>query len=130
MSLLCLNYLVKECNEQFMMMKRSGQEKEDFFVAISSVNLTSYMMSYLYMNQGTNMPTSHYRVRAGRPQFKTFCDLNAQSKSAFFVLHSLAFIHMFTLWRKLADANTGKLPPNFNKVIDQTIDALHRVMSG
>ena len=76
------------------------------------------------------MPSSHYRVRAGRQQFKTFCDLNAQTKSAFFVLHSLAFIHMFTLWRKMADNNTSKLPPMFNKVIDQTIDAIHRVMTG
>ena len=112
------------------MIKRSGIEKEDFFLAISSINLTSFMMSYFYMNQNVNVPNSHLRIRATRANFKTFCDLNAQSKSTFFVIHSLAFVYLFTKWRKMADQNTGKLPPMFNLAIDGTMDAIHRVMSG
>ena len=112
------------------MMKQSGLEKEDFFLAISSINLTSFMMSYFYMNQHVNVPSSHKRIRATRVHFKNFCDLNAQSKRTFFVLHGLAFVYLFTLWRKMADQNKSKLPPMFNLAIDGTMDAIHRVLSG
>ena len=89
------------------------------------------MQSYFYMNQGVNVPTSHLRLRATRSNFKTFCDLNAQSKKAFFVLHSLAFMYMFSLWRKMVDQNTNsKLPPMFNLAIDGTMNAIHRVLDG
>ena len=98
-------------------------------MAIASINLTSYMQTYLFMNEGVNVPSSHTRIRASRSHFKTFCAVNAQTKKAFFVLHSLAFMHMFALWRKMVDQNTNsKLPPMFNLAIDGTMDALHRVL--
>ena len=131
LGLLCILYLATECKDQFELVKKSGLEKEDFFLAIASINLTSYMQSYLYMNEGVNVPSSHTRVRATRSHFKTFCEVNAQTKKAFFVLHSLAFMYMFTLWRKMVDQNTNsKLPPMFNLAIDGTMDAIHRVLDG
>ena len=56
LSLLCLVYFAKEHTDQFQIMKQSYIEKEDFFLAISSINLTSFMMSYLYMNENVNVP--------------------------------------------------------------------------
>jgi len=50
LSLLCLIYFSSEFKEQFELMKQSYKEKEDFFLAISSINLTSFMQSYFYMN--------------------------------------------------------------------------------
>ena len=80
-------------------MKQSCIEKEDFFMAISSINLTSRLMSYLHMNEGKNMPGSH-DIRSTRLQFKLFAELLSQSKLAFFELQSLAFVYLFYLWRQ------------------------------
>ena len=54
-------------------------------MAISSINLTSRLMSFLHMNEGKNMPASHAR-RATRLQFKLFAELLSQSKLVFFEL--------------------------------------------
>ena len=68
-------------------------------MAISSINLTSRLMSYLHMNEGKNMPTSHNNLRAGRFQFKLFSELSCSSKLTFFELQSLAFLYLFHFWR-------------------------------
>ena len=130
LGLLCILYLATECQDQFELVKQSGLEKEDFFLAIASINLTSYLQSYFFMNEGVNVPSSHTRIRATRSHFKTFCEINAQSKKAFFVIHSLAYMYMFQLWRKMVDQNgNSKLPPMFNLAIDGAMDAVHRVLN-
>ena len=68
-------------------------------MAISSINLTSRLMSYLHMNEDRNMPASHYRLMAGRSQFKTFSELQSQSKQAFFVLQSESLKFLYYRWR-------------------------------
>ena len=67
-------------------------------MAISSINLTSRLMSYLHMNEGKNMLPNH-NLRAGRFQFKLFSELSASSKLTFFELQSLAFLYLFHFWR-------------------------------
>lgn len=74
LSLLSLYYFAKYRGHLFESMKQSCVEKEDFWLAISSINLTSRLMSYLHMNAGKNMPSSH-NVRAGRLQFKLYSEL-------------------------------------------------------
>ena len=102
-------------------MRQSCAEKEDFFMAISSINLTSRLMSFLHMNDGKNMPGSHAR-RATRLQFKLFAELLSQSKLVFFELQSLAFLYLFHFWRqRTATMQKGQLPPNFEEIINQTM---------
>lgn len=72
---------------------------EDFFMAISSINLTSHLISFLYMNK-SDVPETHSRHLASRAQFKTFCKLNADKKVTFFELHCLSFDYMYFLWKK------------------------------
>ena len=83
------------------------KQKEDFFIAIASINLTSYLNSYLYMTNAATAPRSHLRLRADRKQFKTFCDLNAQDKQTFFYLQGYAFLYLFTMWRKQTEFSTS-----------------------
>ena len=98
LSLLSLFYLAKYRSHDFELMRRSCEEKGDFFIAVSSINLTSHLMSYLHMNDSRSMPASHDR-RAPRLQFKLFAELLSQSKLTFFELNSLAFVYLFHFWR-------------------------------
>ena len=56
LSLVCLFYFVQEHKRDFNEIKENCLEKEDFYLAISSINLTSYLQSYFYMNRHMNMP--------------------------------------------------------------------------
>ena len=132
---LCNLVFFAENSQKYMQeMMAHYKQREDFFIAIASINLTSYLTSYLYMSNAEMVPRSHLRLRAGRSHFKTFCDLNAQDKKSFFHLHSLAFRYLFNMWRKQTEFGVSslsggkKLPPNFNTIIDLTIDAVHLVL--
>ena len=61
-------------------------------MAISSINLTSRLMSYLHMNERKNMPTSHNNLRASRFQFKLFSKLSCSSKQTFFQMDAVPFV--------------------------------------
>mmetsp|Transcript_8536 Transcript_8536/g.11755 ORF Transcript_8536/g.11755 Transcript_8536/m.11755 type:complete len:101 (+) Transcript_8536:615-917(+) len=54
-----------------------AESGDDFFMAISSINLTSRLMSYLHLNDDRVMPQSHYRLQASRQQFKQFLKLQS-----------------------------------------------------
>lgn len=57
LSLLCLFYFARYQPNDFARIK--GDSGDDFFIAISSINLTSRLMSYLHMNDNRMMPESH-----------------------------------------------------------------------
>ena len=49
---------------------------ETFFFAISSINVTHLLITYLYLNRD-EVADEARRVRAGRKQFKRFAFLNS-----------------------------------------------------
>jgi hypothetical protein len=61
-------------------------EQKDWLLAIKSINLTSYLVSYLYMSKG-HSPAEHDRVKAGRRAFKNFSRMNSKEGRAFFELY-------------------------------------------
>ena len=77
LSLLSLVYLVKNYRKQFDGIRKVCEAKDDFSIAISSINLTSHLMSYLHMNEGKQMMASHYRVQASRSQSKLFYQMQS-----------------------------------------------------
>ena len=73
------------------------QEFEDWFTAITCINLTSHLMSYFHISRG-NMPETHERLKAGRAAFKMFCQLNSANKKTFFEIQSQALIYTYHSW--------------------------------
>ena len=107
LSLCNLIFFVETYGSDWNDMVQHYKVKEDFFIAIASINLTSYLQSYLYMSNAKTAPQSHLRLRAGRKHFKTFCDLNAQDKKTFFYLHALAFKYLFKRWLKATERSSS-----------------------
>ena len=59
-ALLNLYYFARYSRHAFDRIR--AESGDDFFMAISSINLTSRLMSYLHMNDDRAMPQSHYRL--------------------------------------------------------------------
>jgi len=64
LALLSLYYFARYSRHAYDRLK--AEAGDDFFIAISSINLTSRLMSYLRINEQRVMPQSHYRLQAGR----------------------------------------------------------------
>lgn len=70
----------------------------DFLIAIVSINITFYLLVYLHLIEAQRSSRKNRIIPANRRQFKSFCKLNASSRSAFFELNSLALICVFQEW--------------------------------
>ena len=109
-------------------MRKTSNDRGDFFIAISSINLTSRLMSYLHMNSHMNMPASHNLLKAGRFQFKLYSKMLSESKPAFFVLQSEAFLYLFYHWIKTSGTPPRVPPPNFETVLGNVIQMVDTVL--
>lgn len=128
LALLALHHFVRTEPALFEEMKQHAQTHEDWFIAISSINVTSQLITYLHLTTEP-VPLSHLNLKAARPQFKNFARLNAKDKRTFFELHNHAFRLLFTVWKKaVAENNNSRLPPNFQFVINTTIRRVDRVL--
>jgi hypothetical protein len=105
-------------------MKRD--DSGSFFLAISSINITHYLMVYFYLNKD-DVSSSHKRLRAGRKQFKRFVKLNAMSKKTFYEINAFALRYLYYLWKKEVKKCKQERStfPNFNLVLDETRLSLH-----
>lgn len=74
-----------------------NDKTETFFTAITSINITHSLITYLYMNK-VEVTEQSKKIRAGRKQFKKFAKLNAESKKTFYELHSFFFMTLFKIW--------------------------------
>jgi len=128
LSLMCLVYFSKYQREELDKIRQISNAREDFFIAISSINLTSRLMSYLHMNSHMNMPASHNLLRAGRLQFKLFSKILSESKQAFFVLQSKSFLYLFYHWIRTSGTPPRVPPPNFEAVLGAVIEMVDIVL--
>lgn len=65
LSLLALTYFAKTEATLFTEMRRHAEQHEDWFIAISSINLTSQLLTYLHLSSEL-VPLSHLKLTAGR----------------------------------------------------------------
>ena len=73
------------------------EKTEFYFFATSSINITHFLIAFLYMNS-EEVSYLHRKVRAERRHFKHFCILNAKRKGTFFELNALALIFLYKRW--------------------------------
>ena len=116
LSLLVLTYFCRTEKSLFDEMR----QRSDWFLAISSVNISSTLLTYLYLSTEP-VAFSHMKLKAGRVHIKNFARLNAKDKKTLFELHNLIFRSLFANWkRSVASVGDSRLPPNFNTVIGDT----------
>ena len=126
--MLALTYFAKTEASLFSEMKQHAEKREDWFIAISSINVTSQLMTYLHLSTEL-VPLSHLKLTAARPQFKNFARLNSKEKRTFFELHNCSFRLLFAIWQRMVAQNgNSKLPPNFQLVINTTLTRMDRVL--
>lgn len=94
----CLRYFVTTYPGEFAEMRRDS-DRTDFFIAISSFNITHMIMVFLYMNKEEVLDHMK-KTRATRSQFKKFAYLNQKSKLTFFELNSFMLIYVYRQWCK------------------------------
>eukprot|EP00347_Sterkiella_histriomuscorum_P023455 403334575 len=120
LGLQCLKYFVQVYPDEFAQMRRDVNTS-DFFIAISSFNITHMLMVFLYMNK-EEVQQQMKKTRASRKQFKKFAVLNQKSKLTFFELNSFMLIFVYKQWLKelkicRQSATRSRLPPNFQDII-------------
>ena len=76
-----------------------------WLTAISSINITYFLIWYLHMTKDKVIPTDA-NVRANEKQFKRFCKLNCFSKKTFFELNSYGVRYLFKVWTELPKNGT------------------------
>ncbi len=75
--------------------------ESDFLLAITSINITFYLLVYLHLVENARASGKRRVIPANRKNFKAFCKLNALSKQAFFELNSLGLIYVFEQWLEM-----------------------------
>ena len=75
-----------------------------WLTAISSINITHWLIIYFYMNKDDVAP-SQKKIVSGRQQFKLFCKLNSMNKCAFFELNALGLRLLHLEWISLINNN-------------------------
>jgi hypothetical protein len=78
-----------------------------WLTAISSINITYFLISYLHMSNDKFIPKD-IKLRANQKQFKRFCKLNCFSKKTFFEMNSYGVRYLFKEWSKMPRNGTIK----------------------
>ena len=91
---------------------------DDFFAAISSINITGYLMRYFHL--------AHYleyekdkSVICSRMGLKNFCAILSKDNEAFRKFHDLLFEDLFDLWKDLKVKQKGVTIADFNVCMDE-----------
>jgi len=134
LSLLCLIYMSENYAEEFQEMVKVTKEKEElmWLTAISSINMTHALIIYFYMNDGHVSPQLE-KCRAGRVQFKKFCNLNSLSKRAFFIIHCFGVRHVYHSWlNAINEIGVEKIPElmvRFSVLVEEAKAAISALLA-
>eukprot|EP00347_Sterkiella_histriomuscorum_P014814 403359427 len=124
LSLYCLRFFIKRNPEVFQQMLEDGSQY--FYIALSSVNITTFLIGFFYLNKELLSPT-FMRRRANKQEFKNFCRINLNHKKTFFELHCYCLRFLYMLWCREALKNQDQYP-TFNLIMDETRVFLSRLM--
>ncbi|CDW75978.1 engulfment and motility protein [Stylonychia lemnae] len=125
----CLRYFASVYPAEFAQMRNNTSS--NFFIAITSLNITHMIIVYLYMNR-EEVQDRLKKLRAGRKQLKKFAFLNQKTKSTFFELNSFMLQYVYHLWIKESSekAKVTRLPPDFQAILDKAKkQGLHHTLS-
>ncbi|TNV74012.1 hypothetical protein FGO68_gene4949 [Halteria grandinella] len=125
LGLQCLIYFITNYHQEFQEM--ITQSEDNFFFAISGINVTHMLIVYFYLNK-SDVPPDSIKLRAGRVQTKNFCQMNSLSKSTFYEIHSFALQILFKMWKDEYH-KTKPMPPNFNLIVAEAKKLVNELLT-
>ncbi|KRX09093.1 hypothetical protein PPERSA_08809 [Pseudocohnilembus persalinus] len=79
--------------------------ENNFFMAISSISVTSFLIKYFHLPKNLNYQENHQEL-CGRKEFKNFCRMLKRNPYLLYDLHQLFLTHLFENHKKLMRQNT------------------------
>jgi hypothetical protein len=99
--------------------KDMEKEGNDFFFAVSSINISFFMKKFFHLQTLTSRADHDHRELCSRLALKNFCRLLLSNRNAYADLHRLFLLHLYhTIWMGLKRTGSNITLLNFNQAFD------------
>lgn len=106
------------------------KESNDFFFAVSSINISFFLKKYFHLQTHGAHSEPDNRELCGRLALKNFCRLLVSNRNAYAELHRLCLLYLYhTVWMGMKRTGTNITLLNFNQAFDTLRDKVIRVFN-
>lgn len=106
-----------------------SEEKNDFFFAVSSINISFFMKKYFHLSDYLKSELDN-KEYCNRRTLKNFCRLLVSNRNAYNDLHRLFLLYFYhTVWMGMKNEGRNITLLNFNEAFDRLKDKIVTVFN-
>mgnify|MGYP000925991256 FL=1 len=123
-----LRMLISYAENYPEMVKRMSGQTEDFLAAVSSINVTYFLIKYLHLADFLIYEKDKSEI-CSRKALKNFCVFLSKDPDVFYKLHDLLFTDLYELWVDLKKRKKGVTIMDFGICFDALKSKVTRALN-